>query len=90
MREPANLSLVVQNVGHDPAKSISFSFSTQVESSDGFVLSDLANFQEGLTDLAPGAKILCYRGKLENLLPMIQEGRLERDISVTRHFGHGR
>ena len=31
----------------------------------------------------PGAQILCYRGKLENLPPMIQEGRLERDISVT-------
>ena len=54
-----NLSLVVQNVGHGPAKSISFSFSAQVESSDGYVLSDLAIFQEGLTDLAPGAKILC-------------------------------
>ena len=45
--------------------------------------SDLAIFQEGLTDLAPSAEILCYRGKLENLLPMIQEGRPERDISVT-------
>ena len=39
-----NLSLVVQNVGHGPAVSISFSFSAQVESSDGFVLSDLAIF----------------------------------------------
>jgi len=66
-----NLSLVVQNVGHVPAKSFSFSFSAQVEGSDGFVLSDLATFQEGLTDLAPGAKILCYWGKFENLLPMI-------------------
>jgi len=81
-----NLSLVVQNVGHGPAKSISFSFSAQVESSDGFVLSDLAIFQEGLTDLAPGAKILCYWDKLENLLPMMQEGRLEREISVTVEY----
>jgi hypothetical protein len=81
-----NLSLVVvQNVGHGPAKSISFS-SAQVESSDGLVLSDLAIFWEGLTDLAPGAKILCYWDKLENLLPMIQEGRLEREISVTVEY----
>lgn len=42
-----NLSLVVQNVGHGPAKSISFSFSAPVESSDGFVLSDLTIFQGG-------------------------------------------
>jgi hypothetical protein len=48
-----NLSFIVQNVGHVPAKSTSFSFSAQVESSDGFVLSDLAILQEGLTDLAP-------------------------------------
>jgi len=81
-----NLSLVVQNVGHVPAKSFSFSFSAQVEGSDGFVLSDLATFQEGLTDLAPGAKILCYWGKFENLLPMIQDGRLERQISVTVEY----
>ncbi len=41
-----NLSLVVQNVvGPGPAKSISFSFSAQVESSNGFVLSDLAIFR---------------------------------------------
>jgi hypothetical protein len=47
------------------------------------VLSDLAIFQGELTDLAPGARILRYRDKLENLLPMIQEGRLEREISAT-------
>ena len=50
------------------------------------MLSDLAIFREGLTDLAPGAKILCYWDKLGNLLPMIQEGRLEREISVTAEY----
>ena len=50
------------------------------------MLSDLAIFRWGLTDLAPGAKILCYWHKLENLPTMIQEGRLEREISVTVEY----
>lgn len=81
-----SLNLVVQNIGHGPAKDISFSFSSAVISSDGFVLSDLAIFQEGLTDLAPGAKIVGYWDKLENLLPMIRENRLQREISVTVRY----
>src|SRR5215218_430023 len=36
-------------------KNITFEFSTQVESSDGFVLSELAFFEEVITSLAPGA-----------------------------------
>ena len=39
--------LAVQNVGHGPAKNITFEFSSQVESSDGFVLSELAFLRRG-------------------------------------------
>ena len=39
-----NISLIVQNVGQGPAKDISFEFSAPVESSDGFVLSELPFF----------------------------------------------
>jgi hypothetical protein len=54
--------------------------------SDGFVLSDLAFFQEGITSLAPGARIVCYWDELGNLQPMMQEGRLERHITVTVEY----
>jgi hypothetical protein len=78
------INLIVQNVGFGPAKNITFEFSSQVESSDGFVLSDLAFFQEGITSLAPGGRIVCYWDELGNLQPMYQEGgRLERGITVT-------
>ena len=76
------INLVVQNVGSGPAKNITFTFSSPVESSDGFVLSDLAFFQEGITSLAPGARIVCYWDELGNLQPMIEEGRLERNVTV--------
>ena len=81
-----NISLIVQNVGGGPAKDISFEFSAPVESSDGLVLSDLPFFAEGLTSLAPGAKIGCYWDTLDNLLPLIKEGRVSSDITVTVRY----
>jgi hypothetical protein len=81
-----NISLIVQNVGQGPAKDISFEFSDRVESSDGFVLSDLPFFAEGMTSLAPGAKIGCYWDTLDNLLPLIKEGKIASDITVTVRY----
>ena len=80
------INLIVQNVGFGPAKNITFEFSSQVESSDGFVLSDLAFFEEGITSLAPGGRIVCYWDELGNLQSMSQEGRLERGITVTVNY----
>src|SRR5215204_2661600 len=81
-----NISLIVQNVGQGPAKDISFEFSDTVESSAGFVLSDLPFFAEGMTSLAPGAKIGCYWDTLDNLLPLIKEGKIASDITVTVRY----
>jgi len=80
------INLIIQNVGPGPAKNINFHFSSPIESSDGFVLSELTLFQEGITSLAPGARIVCYWDELENLTPLIQEGRLERNASVTVEY----
>ncbi|HET7270264.1 MAG TPA: hypothetical protein VFI90_04180 [Rubrobacter sp.] len=81
-----NMNIIVQNVGQGPAKDITFEFSAPVESSDSFVLSDLTFFEEGLTSLAPGAKIACYWDTLDNLLPAIKEGRIASDITVTVRY----
>ena len=81
-----NINLIVQNVGEGPAKDISFEFSAPVESSDGLVLSELPFFEEGLNSLAPGAKIGCYWDTLDNLLPLIKEGKMASDITVTVRY----
>lgn len=81
-----NMNIIVQNVGQGPAKDITFEFSDPVQSSDGSVLSDLPFFEEGLTSLAPGAKIACYWDTLDNLLPAIKEGRIASDITVTVRY----
>jgi hypothetical protein len=81
-----NMNIIVQNVGQGPAKDIRFEFSAPVQSSDGSVLSELPFFEEGLTSLAPGAKIACYWDTLDNLLPAIKEGRISSDITVTVRY----
>ena len=80
------INLVIQNVGSGPAKNINFHFSSPIESSDGFVLSELTLFQEGITSLAPGARIVCYWDQLDKLKPLIQEGRLQRNAAVTVEY----
>jgi hypothetical protein len=80
------ISLIIQNVGPGPAKNINFHFTSPIESSDGFVLSELTLFQEGITSLAPGARIVCYWDELENLQPLLREGRLERNATVTVEY----
>ena len=57
-----------------------------MESSDGFVLSELAFFEEGITSLAPGGRIVCYWDELGNLQEMFQEERLQRGITVTVNY----
>jgi len=80
------INLVIQNVGPGPAKDINFHFSSPIESSDGFVLSDLTLFKEGIPSLAPGARIVCYWDELVNLKPLIQDGRLQRNATVTVEY----
>jgi hypothetical protein len=80
------INLVIQNVGPGPAKDINFHFSSPIESSDGFILSDLTLFREGIPSLAPGARIVCYWDELGNLRPLIQEGRLQRNATVTVEY----
>src|ERR671921_21706 len=80
------INLIIQNVGPGPAKNINFHFTSPIESSDGFVLSELTVFQEGITSLAPGARIVCYWDELENLQPLLREGRLQRNATVTVEY----
>ena len=78
-----NLNILVRNSGGGPAKNISFEFSAPIRSSDGFVVSDLPFFEEGLPSLDAGASIACYWDTLDNLLPLIEEGSIASDITVT-------
>jgi hypothetical protein len=78
-----NLNILVKNSGGGPAKNVTFEFSSPIESSDGLVLSDLPFFKEGLPSLDAGASIACYWDTLDNLMPLIKEGRIASDTTVT-------
>ena len=82
-----NINLVVQNVGSGPARDITFEFSAPIQSSDGFVLSDLNIFQEGASSLAPSTRITCYWDNLENLLPKLEsKDGVPEHVEVTTRY----
>jgi hypothetical protein len=43
-----------------------------IESSNGFVLSDLPYFKYGLDFLPPNGEITCYWDELDSLLPFLE------------------
>ncbi len=78
--------VVVRNFTEAPAKDITFDFSAPVESSDGFVLSDLPYFKDGLPFLAPEGTITCYWDSMPSLVPLLKEKGLEDGIAVTTRY----
>lgn len=77
------VDLLVRNVQGGAAREIEFSFSAPVESSDGFIVSDLPYFKEGLDFLEPGGEISCYWDSLDSLIPLLREKGLKDGIVVT-------
>ena len=69
-----------------PAKEITFEFSSPVESSSGYVISDLPIFKNGLDFLAPNGEISVYWDHLDSLLSYLREKGLEDGISVTTRY----
>lgn len=78
--------VVVRNFTKAPAKDITFDFSAPVESSDGYVLSDLRYFKDGLPFLAPEGEITCYWDSMPFLVPLLKEKGLEDGIGVTTRY----
>lgn len=79
------VDLVVQNVGPGPAKGVCFGFSAPLEASDGSVLSELSVFGRGLSPLEPGAKIVCYRDDLGDLLSHLRTDSATADHVTVRY-----
>lgn len=57
-----------------------------MQSSGGFVVSELPYFRDGLDFLAPGGEIYAYWDHLDSLLPFLKEKGLEKGISVTTRY----
>lgn len=78
--------VVVRNFSEAPAQDITFEFSAPVESSDGYVLSDLPYFKDGLPFLAPQGEVTCYWDCMPSLVPLLKEKGLEDGIGVTTRY----
>ena len=80
------VNLVVRNVSQGAARDITFEFSAPVESSNGFVISDLPYFKGGMDFLPPDGEISTYWDHLDSLLPFLEQKGLERGIRVTTRY----
>ena len=68
------------------ARDIEFQFSAAIESSNGFVVSDLPYFKYGLDFLPPHGEITCYWDELDSLLPYLESKNLQNGIHVTVRY----
>jgi hypothetical protein len=80
------VDIVVRNVSQGAARDITFEFSARVESSEGFVVSDLPHFKQGMDFLAPGGEISCRWDDLDTLLAFLREKGLTGGIVVTTPY----
>ena len=77
------LDVAIRNVSEGAARDIEFQFSSPIESSNGFVISDLPYFKYGLDFLPPQGEITCYWDELDSLLPFLESKDLRNGIHVT-------
>jgi hypothetical protein len=80
------LDVAIRNVSEGAARDIEFDFSVPLESSNGFVVSDLPYFKYGLDFLPPNGEITCYWDELDSLLPFLQSKDLQNGIHVTVRY----
>ena len=80
------VELAVRNVAGGAAKDIKFEFSHSVESSDGYVVTNLPYFKYGLDFLEPGGEITCYWDSLEEIIPGLRRRGLDEGIVVTTSY----
>jgi hypothetical protein len=80
------LDVAIRNVSEGAARDIEFDFSVPIESSNGFVVSDLPYFKYGLDFLPPNGEITCYWDELDSLLPFLESQNLQNGIHVTVRY----
>ena len=80
------LDVAIRNVSEGAARDIQFEFSAPLESSNGFVVSDLPYFKYGLDFLPPHGEITCYWDELGSLLPFLESKDLQNGIHVTVRY----
>ncbi|AHY45888.1 Hypothetical Protein RradSPS_0605 [Rubrobacter radiotolerans] len=78
-----DVDLVIRNISQGAAKDITFEFSSKIESSDGFIISDLTYFKNGLNFLGPESEIRLYWDTLDNLVQRLKENGFTEGITVT-------
>lgn len=80
------IDLVIKNISGGAAKEITFDFSSRIESSSGFNISELPYFSRGINFLGPEGEIRCFWDYLDDLIPVLKREGLTEGITVTVRY----
>lgn len=80
------LDVAIRNVSEGAARDITFEFSAPIENSNGFAISELPFFKNGLDFLPPHGEISCYWDDLNTLIPFLESKDLTSGIHVVVRY----
>ncbi len=74
--------MAIRNVSEGAVRDITFKFSSPLENSSGFVISDMPYLRDGLGFLPPRGELTCYWDDLNSLIPFLEARNLRGGITV--------
>jgi len=80
------LDIVIRNIGHGPAKNITFDPLPDLVTHRGKNLSDFAYFRNGLDSLSPGGEIRTFWDMAHQLIPFLDQQGIDEGFVITARY----
>lgn len=79
-------NIVVRNIGNGMAKNISFEFSAPIETTNGWDITELPYFKNGLNFMAPHTDIAAVWDSYQNVVQTLRNKGLTEGITITSKY----
>ncbi len=79
-------NIVVRNIGSGAAKDISFEFSAPLESKNGWDVTELPYFKNGINFMAPQTDLAAVWDSYQNVVHVLREKDLTEGITITSKY----
>jgi hypothetical protein len=80
------VNVVVRNIGGGAASDIEFQFSAPMESSNGWDITEMPYFQNGINFMAPHTDIVAVWDTYENVVRILREKGLTQGVTITTKY----
>ncbi len=79
-------NIVVRNIGHGMAKNITFRFSTPLQSTSGYDITDMPYFKHGINFMAPQTDLPTVWDSYQNVVQNLRDKGLTEGITITSKY----